>query len=290
MNGILYIVATPIGNREDITDRAKRTLSEVDYIAAEDTRNTLKLLNILQIKPKNRLLSYHKYNEKQEEVRLIELLKDGKNLALVTDVGTPCISDPGSLITKRAANENIKIESICGPSAVIAALSISGFDCSLFAFYGFFPKRETEIINQIKAMMNTRIPINVFYESPKRIISTLKTINCILPDVELCVCNDMTKFYEKVYRGSISKVISEITDYQYHEKGEYTVVLSISTQTAVSNNESIFSKEALLVDYIIKNNCSIKSAILALSEKYKGLFSKNDFYLASLNIKQLLTR
>lgn len=290
MNGILYIVATPIGNREDITERAKRILSEVDFIAAEDTRNTLSLLNILKIKSKNRLLSYHKYNERQEECHLIELLKSGKNIALVSDAGTPCISDPGSVIAKRAADENIKIESICGPSAVIAALSISGFDCSHFAFYGFFPKREIEIIKELKTMVNTRIPINVFYESPKRIITTLKIIENILPEAELCVCNDMTKLYEKVYRGPISQVVCEISDYQYYEKGEYTVVLNIPPQNEISSNNPIFSKEALLIDYIVKNNCSFKSAILALSEAYKGVFSKNDFYLASLNIKQLLIR
>lgn len=290
MMGILYVVATPIGNKEDITTRAKRILSEVDIIAAEDTRNTLNLLNLLNIKPQNKLLSYHKYNEKHEENYLIDLLKSGKTVALVTDAGTPCISDPGSLIVKSAALENIKIESICGPSAVIAALSISGFIGSVFAFYGFLPRRESEIVKLIKTIQATPIPIAVFYESPKRIISTLKIIEHIIPAAELCVCNDMTKLYEKVYRGNVSNVVSEISGYQYADKGEYTIVMSVPFHNEPASTNVEPSKEALLIDYIVKNNCSIKSAILALTERYKGVFSKNEFYEASLKIKQLLTK
>lgn len=290
MNGILYVVATPIGNLEDITERAKRVLSEVDFIAAEDTRKTLNLLTILNIKPKNKVLSYHKYNEKKEGEHLIELLKSGKNVALVTDAGTPCVSDPGSIVVKNAVIEKINIESVCGPSAVIAALSISGYFCSNFAFYGFLPKKENEIIRLLKAILNTNIFINIFYESPKRIIDTLKIVANIIPNAELCVCNDMTKLYEKVYRGSISNVLKEISEYQYAEKGEYTVVLNVPAHNKIQDKDSTMSKEALIIDYIVKHECSMKSAILSLSEAYKGVFSKNDFYLASLNIKQLLMR
>jgi 16S rRNA (cytidine1402-2'-O)-methyltransferase len=166
-NGTLYIVATPIGNIEDMTGRAKRILSEVDIVASEDTRTTQKLFNILGIQ--NKTISNHKFNEKQQVDFLISALNEGKNIAIVSDAGTPCISDPGGVIVKAAAAHGIKIESIPGSSSVITALSICGMAFTNFSFYGFLPKEAKEIKKIIEAARKSEILVFVFFESPKRI-------------------------------------------------------------------------------------------------------------------------
>lgn len=200
MSGVLYVVATPIGNMEDITDRAKRILGEVDIIAAEDTRNTIGLLRRLGIN--NNLVANHKFNERHQCDYLISQLLEGKNIAVVSDAGTPCISDPGSIIVDAAVKNNIQVIGVCGASAVITGISISGFSALTFAFYGFFPKTNHEIREKIEQVKENGIPVSVFYESPLRIKKTINLLCELLSDSEMCLCNDMTKMYERVYRGS----------------------------------------------------------------------------------------
>ena len=218
--GILYLVATPIGNLEDITFRAIKILQEVDLIAAEDTRQTLKLLNYYKIsKP---LISYHRHNEDTRSDILIEKINEGKSIAVVTDAGTPGISDPGEEIVKEAIKNNIKIVPIPGACAMINALIASGLNTKEFAFYGFLPlnkKNRKEIIDEIINEGKTTI----IYEAPHRIINTLNEFLNIFGDINIVVAKEITKIHEQFFRGKISEVINLIDS----PKGEFIIILEI---------------------------------------------------------------
>ena len=202
MAGELYIVATTIGNLEDITLRAIRTLKEVDIIAAEDTRQTLKLLNHLEIsKP---LISYHRHNEEIKTKELINKLLEGKNIALVSDAGTPVISDPGGEIVKEAIKEEIKIIPIPGPCALITALIASGMDAKEFTFIGFLPqnkKNRKEKLEQIKNAENTLI----LYEAPHKLLQTLEELKSIIDKRKVVLARELTKIHEEFKMGTIKK-------------------------------------------------------------------------------------
>lgn len=218
MSGILYIVATPIGNLDDITLRAIKTLEEVDIIAAEDTRHTLKLLNHLGIsKP---LISYYKQNEKVKTDILIEKLMMGKNIALVSDAGTPVISDPGEEVVKVAIENNIKVVPIPGSCALITALVASGMSAKGFSFIGFLPvnkKEKDEILKEISEDTKTLI----FYEAPHKLISTLNEMQNILGDRTICLARELTKIHEEFLRGTISELLEKIQE----PKGEYVIIV-----------------------------------------------------------------
>ena len=288
MKGILYIIATPIGNAEDITARAKRLLAEADIIAAEDTRNARKLLGILGIK--NKTVSNHKFNEKTQVDFLISLLQEGKNVAIISDAGTPCISDPGGIIVKAAVDNNIQVIGICGASAVTAALSISGFCFNSFAFYSFLPRNVNEIKKIISVMLKDSTDIAVFFESPKRIKKSLEIFAHETPNAELCLCNDLTKMFEKIYRGNPKKILDELNANPSAEKGEYTLAVNTAAgknkEPGMKENTNL-SHEAMLVDHIIKNNTSLKDAVNILAQKNKNTISKKDFYAASLKLKKI---
>lgn len=216
--GKLYLVATPIGNLQDITLRAINVLNEVDLICAEDTRQTLKLLNHLNIKKP--LLSYHRHNEELRSKELIEKLENGNNIAIVTDAGTPAISDPGEGIVKESIKNNIEVIPIPGACAAINALIVSGLDTKEFSFYGFLPlnkKLRKEKFEKIKQDEKTTI----IYEAPHRIKDTLKEIINNLDDREICICKELTKIHEKQYRGKASTLIDEIGE----PKGEYIIII-----------------------------------------------------------------
>lgn len=218
MLGTLYIVATPIGNLEDITLRAIRILKEVDIIAAEDTRHTLKLLNNLEIsKP---LISYHRHNEDIKTEELISKLKDGKNIALVSDAGTPVISDPGGEIVKKAIENNIKVVPIPGACALITALISSGIDAKEFSFYGFLPlnkKNRKEKLEEIEEENKTVI----LYEAPHKLLNTLQDLNKTVGNRCVVIAKELTKIHETYIRGRIGEIIEEIEE----PKGEYVIVI-----------------------------------------------------------------
>lgn len=220
--GILYLVATPIGNLEDMTYRAVRILKTVDLIAAEDTRQTMKLLNHFEIsKP---LISYHRHNEDVKSSTLIDKLKEGQNIAIVSDAGTPAISDPGEEIVREAINNDIEIIPIPGACALINALIPSGLSTKEFSFYGFLPKNKKlrkEKMNEIKEESKTII----IYEAPHRIITTLEDLEETLGNRQVVVAKELTKIHEKFYRGVINEVITEIGD----PKGEYIVLIKGDT-------------------------------------------------------------
>jgi len=216
-----YIVATPIGNLKDITFRALEVLREVDLILAEDTRVTKKLLTFYQIKKP--IISYHQHSRLRKVNYILEFLKKGKNLALVSDAGTPGISDPGNKLIAEILKRKIstKIVPIPGPSALITAASVSGFPMNKFLFLGFPPtKRKRKKF--FEEIVKSKYPA-IFYESPYRIIKTLKELNSLIENGEIVVCRELTKKFETIYRGKIEKVIKEIERDKI--KGEFVVII-----------------------------------------------------------------
>lgn len=221
--GILYIVATPIGNLGDITKRAIKTLETVDIILCEDTRTSSHLLNSLEIKTK--LISYHKFNENERSGEVIELLKSGKNIALITDAGTPCISDPGSILISECISNKIEIYSIPGASALTTALTLSGLVIHNFAFYGFLERKNSKQKEELKRIQQNDLETIVFYESPKRIIPTIENIKEVMNDPYIIVLNELTKKFEKKYYGKSSQVLDLLQKANY-ELGEYVIIVS----------------------------------------------------------------
>lgn len=214
--GKLFVVATPIGNLEDITLRAIRILKEASLIACEDTRHSKILLDKYGIKTS--LISYHQHSKLQKIDYLLQELKKGKNIALITDAGTPGISDPGQKLISEAINHKIKVLAIPGPSAIISALSVSGLNLHEFLYLGFLPKKKGRktLIEQLKTEKRTI----VFYESPYRIIKTLKELQEKLGDREVVVVRELTKKFEKIYRGKVNKIVKEI-----NPKGEFVIII-----------------------------------------------------------------
>ena len=218
MYGNLYIVATPIGNLDDITLRAIKTLKEADIIAAEDTRHTLKLLNHLQIsKP---LISYYKQTEKIKTDILIEKLKEGKNIALVSDAGTPVISDPGEEVVKVAIQNGIKVIPIPGPCALITALISSGMNAKEFSFIGFLPVNKKEKEDKLKEVSEETRTL-IFYEAPHKLISTLTEMKNVLGDRKICLARELTKIHEEFLIDTISNLLEKTQE----PKGEYVIVV-----------------------------------------------------------------
>jgi 16S rRNA (cytidine1402-2'-O)-methyltransferase len=218
----LFIVATPIGNLEDISLRALRILKEVDLILCEDTRVTKKLLDRYQIKKP--LVSYHQHSKLQKIDYIISLLKEGKNLALVSDSGTPGVSDPGNKLVNEVVNQlidRVKIVPIPGPSALTCAASVSGFPMEKFLFLGFLPKKKKrkEILKEI---VESKYPV-IFYESPYRIIKTLKELGGMNKELEIVVAKELTKKFETIYRGKIEKVLEKMLKDKI--KGEFVVIV-----------------------------------------------------------------
>ncbi len=217
----LYIVATPIGNLEDITLRALRILKEVDFVLCEDTRQTKILLDKYEIKAPT--ISYFQHSGLAKINQIIDLLKQGKNLALVSDAGTPGISDPGNKLIELVLKEipDLKIEPIPGANAAISALSISGLPTDKFVFYGFLPhKKGKETI--LKEIINNKFT-SVFYESTHRILKTLNKLKDLGLDKQVVVCRELTKKFETVYRGPISEVLNELE--KGISKGEFVIVI-----------------------------------------------------------------
>ncbi len=282
--GILYVVATPIGNLSDITSRAIDTLKEVDYILCEDTRTSLKLLNHFDIKQK--LVSYHKFNENERVDSILSDLKNGINIAVISDAGTPCINDPGEVIVRACRNNNVPVFGIGGISACITALSISGLDTSSFTFYGFFPREKKDQNKLIEEIKSSKVNTYIFYESPKRIIKTLEVLNANFLNLKISVSKELTKLHEKNYYGNISDVLEMIKNDDKSSVGEYTFVIE---KDSFVKEEVSCSIEAMLVDIVVKNNCSLKEAVDILNKENSSL-SKKEIYNASLNLKDMFNK
>lgn len=228
---MLYIVATPIGNLEDMTFRAIRTLKEVDYIFAEDTRVTRKLLNHYEIE--NVVYRYDEHTKMHQVDNIVTLLLEGKNIALVTDAGTPCISDPGYEVVDKALNEGIKVIPIAGVSALTAAASVAGISMKRIAFEGFLPKKKGRQ-TLLKELAEEKRVV-VLYESPHRILKTLKEVNKVFGDRYVIIVREITKMYEEIIRGKTSELIERLEANPI--KGE--IVLLIKEADAPKKKEKV---------------------------------------------------
>ena len=220
MAGKLYLCATPIGNLEDITYRVLKTLREVDLIGAEDTRHSIHLMNHFEIKTP--MTSYHEYNKVEKAKILVEQMKEGKNIAIITDAGTPGISDPGEEIVRQCYEAGIEVTSIPGPAACITALTMSGLNTRRFAFEAFLPTEKKERQRILEELKNETRTI-VLYEAPHHLIRTLKELQKILGDREMTLCKELTKIYERAEKSTIEKLIEKYEETEI--KGEYVLVI-----------------------------------------------------------------
>lgn len=283
--GTLYIVATPIGNARDITERAREILTTADIIAAEDTRRSVVLLNKLGIRG-NALSANHKFNEYGKARYFVEQLQQGKNVAVITDAGTPCISDPGNELIRAAVGSGIRVVGIPGCCAAVTALSISGFDLSTFLFYGFFPREAADRRRVLSMMRKGDTRTYAFYESPKRIMSAVEFFIEENAGIRLCLCNDMTKLHEITFRGSPAKVREQLLRKGNYEKGEYAFIAEVCEEYMLREVEHISSPEALLVDCMVRHDCTARDAIRLLLGDENNTYSKNELYAAHLALKE----
>jgi len=221
VSGKLYLVGTPLGNLEDITFRALRILAEVDLIAAEDTRRTLKLLNHYRIK--KRLLSYHRHNEEMRANELLAGLATGQNIALVSDAGMPGISDPGNFLVAEAVKKGLTIIPVPGPTAVTAALAASGLDTGSFTFQGFLPRKEKDRTETLKRLANLQDTL-VFYEAPHRLVKTLQNLKNFFGNRPAVLARELTKIHEEFLRGNLTELYERVKDGDVI--GEFTIVIA----------------------------------------------------------------
>lgn len=223
MNSKLYLVPTPIGNLKDITLRAIEILSSVEIIACEDTRKTGLLLQKLEIKNKPQLLSYYEENEQGRIPQIINFLKEGQSVALVSNAGTPTISDPGYKLVRECINQGIEVESIPGPSSVLTALTVSGLPTDKFLFLGFLPKKEGKRKTILESLPKKATII--FFESPFRLLKTLKELKELLGDINIVICRELTKVFEEVRREKIQVSINHFLEVK--PKGEIVILFNL---------------------------------------------------------------
>jgi 16S rRNA (cytidine1402-2'-O)-methyltransferase len=274
--GTLYVVSTPIGNLEDITLRALRVLKEVDLIAAEDTRRTRHLLTHYGIRKP--LISYHEHNRRMREKTLLSELREGKSIALVTDAGTPGISDPGEELVRGAIQESIPLVPIPGPAALVAALSVSGLPTESFLFYGFLPSKGSARRKWLTSLKD-RPETLVFYESPRRLGSLLEEAIQTLGDRRVVVAREMTKVYEEVCRGTVSEVLNRLGEEEL--RGEVTVILEGCTLPPKAEVSSIVEA---LKSYTREMGLSMKESVDRVAEELK--VSRREVYKESLKLKE----
>jgi len=219
----IYVVGTPIGNLSDMTPRAIQTLREVDFILCEDTRVTQKLLSHFEIK--NKTLSFHKFSEDNKYQKIFDLLEEGKNLALVSDAGTPAISDPGAYLIKEIREKlpEVEIITIPGPSALAAAISIAGLESEKFVFIGFPPHKKGRK-TFFEEVTSYKIPV-VFYESKHRILKALESLNEVVPERKIFLAKELTKFNEKYFTGTAKEIIEKLKTDENLLKGEFVVIV-----------------------------------------------------------------
>ncbi|MBI1911939.1 MAG: 16S rRNA (cytidine(1402)-2'-O)-methyltransferase [Deltaproteobacteria bacterium] len=273
--GTLYVVATPIGNMEDITFRALRILKEVSLIAAEDTRHTKKLLTHFGIA--TQLTSYFEHNEKEKAPQLIGKLKEGANIALVSDAGTPGISDPGYRLIKLAVENAIPVVAVPGPSALISILSVSGLPLDEFTFKGFLPSsswQRKKFLLDFKGTEHTY----VMYDSPRRIKETLEDILEVLGDVEVIIGRELTKLHEEVMRGKASSVLESVRDREL--KGEIALIIRTEKE---QKEEASLDKE---IENLLRSGFKLNEVAKAIAQQFN--IPKGEVYKEALRIKEAL--
>ena len=280
----LYVVATPIGNLSDISPRALDILRSCDLIAAEDTRVTRALLNHFSIDTP--CVSNHQHNEEQRASSLPQrMLDEDLTVAVVTDAGTPAISDPGSVLVREAAALGIEVLAVPGPTAMASALSVSGFDTREFAFYGFLPRQKKELRDKLTAMKQSGVPIAVVHESPHRVIDLVRAVTETLPGCRISASCDLTKLYEKTIRGTAEEVLEQLLANEKAEKGEYCLVLDMSGVTLdVPQAAPDASLEAQLFEALM-DGCDWREAGERLTARGA---KRNDVYRARTAVQRFL--
>ena len=278
-NGTLYLCATPIGNLEDITYRVLRTLREVDLIAAEDTRNSMKLLNHFEIHTP--MTSYHEYNKIEKAYQLIGQLRQGKNIALITDAGTPGISDPGEELVRIALEEGMHVTSLPGAAACITALTMSGQPTRRFAFEAFLPREKKERAKILEELKNETRTI-ILYEAPHHLIATLEELREVLGDRAVSLCRELTKKHEEIQKTTLDSVLLYFKDHE--PRGEYVLVIAgkdrreLEEQAQKAWEELTFSEHMAIYE---AKEIPRKEA-MKLVAKDRGI-SKRDVYQALLS-------
>jgi 16S rRNA (cytidine1402-2'-O)-methyltransferase len=275
MPGSLYVVATPIGNLEDITLRALRVLKEVDLIAAEDTRHTQTLLRHYDIRTP--LTSYHEHNERSKARPLVERLLDGDSIALLSDAGTPAISDPGYRLVVEAVRAGIQVIPLPGASALAAVLSASGLPTDRFVFEGFLPAKERERRSQLQALRRETRTL-IFYEAPHRLKQSLADMEQILGDRQIVVGREVSKAHEEFLRGTIAEVMGRINDRSI--KGEITIVLHGATDAIQVSEEELKNE----IRRLTVQGMRVKEISDAVSERYH--VSKRAVYQLALQVRE----
>jgi len=281
-SGILYICGTPIGNLEDITLRALKVLKKVKLIAAEDTRHTKKLLNHYQINTK--ITSYYEYNKFKKAPYLVEILKNGQDIALVSDAGMPGISDPGYVLVNLALKNNIKIIPVPGVSALITALVVSGLPTDKFVFEGFLPRKIKERKRYFKSIENEERTV-IFYETPHRLKRTLKDMLEIWGDRKIVIARELTKKFEEMIRGNLSQVITEINTKEI--KGEITLVVQGGIKKKENDATDFLKDECIMEEYLkkLKNQGYSNRDIIKIAQEKLNI-PKNQVYKKLLEMKK----
>ena len=278
----LYVVATPIGNLGDMTPRAIETLKSVSLIAAEDTRVTQKLLSAFDIHTP--LTSCHEHNERGKAAQIVRrMLEEDIDVAVTTDAGTPCISDPGSALVRAAVESGIETVAVPGPTAMAAALSVSGYEISEFTFFGFLPRQKGELKEKLLDMAR-RSRLAVVHESPHRVRELLATVGETLPHTMVSASCDLTKKYEKTLRGPVAQVLEAIEQNPKAEKGEYCIVADLSPLPPMEERRPAASALALMLSDILDADASLSQAA---ENALNAGCARNEVYRAKLKIQDL---
>jgi len=270
---MLYFISTPIGNLNDISLRAIDVIRSSDYLYAEDTRNTKKLLKFINLKVKSK--SFHEHNEHKASLEIIENLKEGKIVSIVSDAGTPVVSDPGYKLIQICLKENIKYTLIPGPSSVISSLVMSGLSPDRFSFYGFIPRKAGDQ-NRLFETLSNDVKTSIVYESPKRIKKTLNNLQKFVgKNRKISLCKEMTKIYEDVFRGKISEIIKDIENDQINLKGELVLVIE-GANNKVDLNINMQIKKEFLSKLSASDSAKLISMLTGKNKRdiYKKLIEK----------------
>ena len=279
----LYVVATPIGNLSDISPRMRECLAECDVIFAEDTRVTMKLTHVLGIsKP---LYSCHRHNEEaRADWGVTRIIEGDLTAAITCDAGTPGISDPGCAFINAAWQAGVKIVPVSGPSAVTTAISVSGFDAREFAFYGFPPRERKALDSKLNSMLLSGAGVCVMYESPHRVLNLLERVLAVMPECRACVCCDLTKRFESIYRGDIASVLAAVAANPNREKGEYCVVLDVQNVQKPEPPSVKRRADSLILEAML-DGMTLEQALIKAAESGA---SRNEIYKAKLSVCALL--
>ncbi len=283
---VLYVVATPIGNLQDFSPRGIETLKQSDLILAEDTRVTMKLAQVFGFHA--RMISCHRHNEENKAQSIAEqIAAENLTASLVTDAGTPCISDPGNEVVRACNEKGIRVIPVPGCCAGIAALSVSGADAREFSFYGFLPREKKDLKEKLAAIREG-CPVAVIHESPFRITDLTECIAEILPQAKMTVCCDLTKLHEKTIHGSPAEVLAELRGNEKTEKGEYCVVLDLHAvpEPGKEAPEADLSMEAKLIE-TMKRGMTLREAQEALTAAGE---KKNAVKQAAITLKKLMSQ